>query len=109
MTMRMSATEPFDVYHLRPLMHPLVAVAHRARLSSFGSLPAVCGSVMENPERIVPASSGSSQRSRMSWRPVISMPTASSSALPESGALFPKTSGPYGDWPRISCMSPSRT
>ena len=32
----------------------------------------------------------------MSSRPVISMPAASSSALPLSGALLPKTTGPYG-------------
>ena len=37
------------------------------------------------------------------------MPMASSSALPESGALLPNTTGPYGVWPRISCMRPSLT
>ncbi len=41
---------------------------------------------MENPERIA-ASSGASQRSRMSSRPVISIPAASSSALPAVGGV----------------------
>ncbi len=90
----MSATEPFDVYHLRPLMTHSSPSRTAVVDKSLGSLPAVCGSVMEKPDRIVPASRGSSQRSRMSWRSVISMPTASSSALPESGALLPNTNGP---------------
>ena len=59
-----------------------------------GSAPAP-GSVMENPLRSRPSSSGlepplASARSR----PEDSIPMASSSALPESGALLPKTTGP---------------
>ena len=68
MTTRMSATEPLVVYHLWPLMiHSPPSLTARV-LSNRGSLPAVSGSVIEKPERIVPSSSGWSQRSRMySW------------------------------------------
>ena len=107
MRIKMFATEPFVVYHLRPLMtHSSPSFSARVTRSR-GSEPAVFGSVIEKPERISPLSSGFNQRSRMSSRPVISIAAASSSAFPLSGALFPKTTGPYGDCPRISCMSPS--
>ena len=105
----MSATDPLVVYHLRPLSTHSSPSRTAVLASSRGSLPAVPGSVIEKPERMVPFSSGSSQRSRMSWRPVISIPVASSSALPLSGALLPKTTGPYGVWPRTSCIRPSLT
>ena len=58
--------------------------------SSVGSAPAP-GSVIEKHERYLPSSSGCIQRSFCSSVP----PTAISSALPESGALLPKTLGPY--------------
>ena len=109
MTMRKSATDPFVVNHLCPLM-TYSSPSRTARVdSSVGSEPAVFGSVIEKPLRSRPSSSGCSHCSRWSSRPVASMPMASSSALPESGALLPKTTGPYGDWPRISCIRPRRT
>ena len=58
-----------------------------------GSAPAP-GSVIENPLRIRPSSRGSNHFSRCSSRPDDSMPMASSSAFPESGALLPNTTGP---------------
>ena len=70
-----------------------------------GSEPAVSGSVMENPERNSPANSGSIQRFFCSSLP----PMASSSALPESGALLPKMAGAIDDRPSISCINPSFT
>ena len=56
--------------------------------SSVGSAPAP-GSVIEKQERSSPARSGSIQRFFCSSF----APTASSSALPESGALLPKMAG----------------
>ena len=71
-------------------------------VSWVGSAPAP-GSVIEKHDRISPASSGFIHRSFWKSFP----PIASSSALPESGALLPKMGGANTDWPRISCMSPS--
>ncbi len=64
---------------------------------------------MENAERSSPSNKGCSHRSRCDSSPLISIPTASNSAFPESGALLPNTTGANGDCPRISCISPSRT
>ena len=83
MTMRKSATDAFVENHLWPSMtHSPAASSSTARVASIvGSAPAP-GSVMENAERRSPASSGCSQRSFCSAVPA----SASSSALPESGA-----------------------
>ena len=92
MTMRKSATDPLEVNHLWPLMthsSPSRTAVVRIRV---GSAPAP-GSVMEKALRSLPSSSGSSHWVRCSSRPLASMPMASSSALPESGALLPKTTG----------------
>src|SRR5579863_10147025 len=108
-TTKKSATEPFELNHLWPLI-TYSSPSRTARVdSSVGSEPAVLGSVMEKALRNVPSSSGCNHCSRWSSRPVDSMPTASSSALPESGALLPNTTGPSGVCPRISCISPSFT
>ena len=92
-TMRKSATEPLVVNHLWPSMiHSSPSRTARVVIM-VGSAPAP-GSVMENPLRIFPSSRGWSHFSRCSARPEFSMPMARSSALPESGALLPKTHGP---------------
>ncbi len=93
MTMRKSATEPLVVNHLWPSMTHSSPSRTAVVAIMVGSAPAP-GSVMENPLRIRPSSRGSSHCSRCSSRPEDSIPMASSSALPESGALFPKTTGP---------------
>ena len=88
MTMRKSATERVGREPLVAVDDPLVAVAHRRVASSVGSAPAP-GSVIENALRSLPSSRGCIHRSFCSSVP----PTASSSALPESGALLPKIDG----------------
>ena len=102
MTMKKSACEPLDENHLWPLM-TYSSPSRTARVVSFvGSAPAP-GSVIEKHERISPASSGFIHR--CFWKS--SPPIASSSALPESGALLPKMDGASAERPRISCMRPS--
>jgi hypothetical protein len=58
MTMRKSATEPFEENHLWPSMTQASPSSVAVVSSSVGSEPAVCGSVMEKAERSSPASSG---------------------------------------------------
>jgi hypothetical protein len=90
MTMRKSAADPFDVNHLWPLMTHS-SPSRTARVSSnVGSDPAVSRSVIEKPLRSFPSSNGCIQRAF--WSSLA--PMASSSALPESGALLPNTTGP---------------
>ena len=108
-TIRKSATDPLDVNHLCPLITHSSPSRTADVANSVGSDPAVLGSVMENADRNSPSNKGCSQRSRCASSPVASMPTANNSAFPESGALLPNTTGARGDWPRISCIKPSRT
>src|SRR5437660_2647320 len=96
MTIRKSATEALELNHLWPLITHSSPSRTAEVLMRVGSAPAP-GSVMENELRSAPSSRGLSHRLRCSSRPLDSMPTASSSALPESGALLPKTKGAYGD------------
>jgi hypothetical protein len=88
MTMRKSATDPFDVNHLCPLI-TYSSPTRSARVeSSVGSAPAP-GSVIEKALRSRPSSSGCIHvRFCSSFAP-----RASSSAFPESGALLPKIDG----------------
>ena len=86
--MRMSLIDAFDENHLWPLITHSSPSRTAWVLSSVGSAPAP-GSVIEKQLRMVPSSSGCIQRSRCSGVP----PTASSSALPLSGALLPKMLG----------------
>ena len=80
-----------------------------------GSAPAP-GSVMEKALRSVPSSRGSSHFVRGRRARTASIPIASSSALPESGALLPKTigaeeacaRGSRGGAPAAPGRSPSR-
>ena len=92
-TMRKSATEPLVVNHLWPSITHSSPSRTAVVAIMVGSAPAP-GSVIENPLRMVPSSRGCSHRSRWSSRPEDSIPMASSSALPESGALLPNTTGP---------------
>ena len=109
-TIRKSATDPLVVNHLCPLITHSSPSRTADVVNSVGSDPAVLGSVIEKAERSVAVE----QRlqpplAAAPRRPVASIPTASNSAFPESGALLPKTTGASGDWPRISCIRPSRT
>src|ERR1700729_2116999 len=97
MTMRKSATEPLEVNHLWPLITHSSPSLTADVVKSVGSDPAVLGSVMEKAERKSPLSNGCSHCRLCSSLPVASIPTASNSAFPESGALFPKTTGASGD------------
>ena len=106
MTIRKSQIDAFDENHLCPLMTHSSPSRTALVVSSVGSAPAP-GSVIEKHERSSPDSSGSQPLLLLLGRS--SMPTAISSALPESGALLPKIEGAYTHAPRISCMRPSRT
>ena len=64
------------------------------------SLDATAGSVIANPERIVPSRSGFSQRSFCSGEPYFTR----TSAFPVSGALQLKTSGARKLVPVISAI-----
>ena len=87
-TIRKSATDAFDENHLCPLI-TYSSPSSTARVdSSVGSAPAP-GSVIEKQLRSSPRRSGCIQCSCCSGDP----PTASSSALPESGAWLPKIPG----------------
>ena len=97
MTIRKSATDPLEVNHLCPLITHSSPSRTAVVARSVGSDPAVFGSVMEKADRSVPSSRGSSHCWRICSSPVSSIPTASNSALPESGALLPKTTGASGD------------
>src|SRR6476660_7082723 len=104
MTMRKSATDAFELNHLWPLI-TYSSPSSTARVANrVGSAPAP-GSVIEKQLRSSPRRSGCIHRSCCSSEP----PIASSSALPESGALLPKIPGAKRHRPRISCISPSLT
>ena len=105
-TIRKSATDPLDVNHLCPLMTHSSPSRTADVFNSVGSDPAVSGSVIEKADRRSPSKSGCNHCERCDASPLISIPTASNSALPESGALLPKTTGANGDCPRISCINP---
>src|SRR5215831_19227650 len=92
-TIRKSATDPFDVNHLCPLITHSSPSRTADVVNNVGSDPAVCGSVIEKADRSEPSSSGCNHTSRCESSPLISIPTASSSAFPESGALLPNTTG----------------
>ena len=79
--------------------HALVAVAHGAGLDEggVGAGPGLGhgeGAAQRPVEQRLRATARADPRG-----PVSSIPMASSSALPESGALLPKTTGPRRDWP----------
>ena len=95
---------------LVPVDDPLVAVAHRRRRQQrrVRSRRLRLGHGEGRPQRRRRAGAAATSGA-CSSSPVASIPTASNSALPESGALLPKTTGASGDCPRISCIRPSRT
>ena len=73
---------------------PLLAVAHRAWWRSGWGRPRRRARSWRRRCAACPSSSGSSQRVALLLAPGLPRcPTASSSALPESGALLPKTTG----------------
>ena len=76
----------------------VVALERDVACMLVASLDATSGSVMQNAERISPASSGSSQRCFCSGEPK----WCSTSMLPVSGALQLKTSGANGTRPMAS-------
>jgi len=87
MTIRKSAALPFEVNHLWPLMTHSSPSRTALVLRLRGSLPAVSGSVIENPDSIVPSMSGRSHRRFCS-----SVPSrARSTWLPEFGATTPNS------------------
>ena len=102
---RKSAIMPLDVNHLWPLITHSSPSSSAVVESSVGSDPAVFGSVIENAERILPSSSGCSQRFFCSSVPK----WARISEFPESGAWLPNTIGPQIEAPSISCIRPSFT
>src|SRR5712692_5272214 len=102
---RKSAIMPFDVNHLWPLMTHSSPSSTAVVDSRVGSEPAVLGSVIEKAERILPSSSGCSQRFFCASVPN----SARISELPESGAWLPKTIGAHTLAPSISCIRPSFT
>ena len=92
-TIRKSATDPLDVNHLCPLITHSSPSRTADVFSSVGSDPAVSGSVMEKADRNSPSNKGCNHCSRCASFPDASIPTASNSAFPESGALLPNTTG----------------
>src|SRR3984957_15113088 len=108
-TIKKSATDPLEVNHLCPLIPPSSPSRTADVFNSVGSDPAVSGSVMEKADRNSPSNSGCNHSTRCASFPEASIPTPSDSAFPESGALLPNTPGAYGDWPKISCISPNFT
>jgi hypothetical protein len=101
MTMRKSATDAFELNHLWPLITYSSPSSTARVASSVGSAPAP-GSVIEKQLRSSPRSSGCIHRSFCSAEP----PIASSSALPESGALLPKTPARTGSAPGSRASDP---
>ncbi len=86
-TMKKSASMPFEVNHLCPLMTHSSPSRTASVESDRGSEPACSGSVMEKPDSISPAMRGSSHFSFCSSVPYFNkMP-----ALPELGAAMPKS------------------
>ena len=109
-TIRKSATDPLDVNHLCPLMtHSSpsrtaeVLQQRRIRSRRIG-LGHGEGRTQLPIQQAAATTAPAAPRS-----PIASIPTASNSAFPESGALLPNTTGASGDCPRISCISPNFT
>src|ERR1039458_6822363 len=98
--MKMSALQlgcPTPVlHHLRPLTTTSSPSSTAVACMLVASEDATSGSVMQNAERILPSSNGSSQRSRCSCEPKCN----STSMLPVSGALQLHTSAVINERPR---------
>ena len=88
MKMMKSAIDALVIIHLRPLSTHSSPSRTPVDSICVGSVPDTQGSVMANALRMSPRRLGHNQRSFCSSVP----PSAISSALPESGAMFPKTS-----------------
>ena len=85
MTMKKSASMPFEVNHLWPLMTHSSPSRTASVAIERGSEPAWSRSVMEKPDSISPSMSGSSH-----FRFCSSVPYLTSTlALPELGAAIP--------------------
>ena len=85
-TMKKSAAKPFDVNHLWPLITHSSPTWTALVLIERGSDPALSGSVMENPDCMVPSTRGRSHFSFCSFVPYL----ARTVWLPELGATTPK-------------------
>jgi hypothetical protein len=77
------------VHHFCPLMMTSSPSTRHVAFMLVASLDATAGSVMANPDRIVPSRSGSSHSAFCASEPYCT----STSALPVSGAAQLKTSG----------------
>ena len=88
MKMMKSAIDALVIIHFRPLSTHSSSSSTPVDSICVGSVPDTQGSVMANALRRSPRRLGHNQRSFCSSVP----PSAMSSALPESGAMFPKTS-----------------
>jgi hypothetical protein len=86
MTMKKSASSPLDVNHLCPLRTYSLPSRTAVVLIDRGSEPAFSGSVMENPDCIVPSTSGASHFSFCASVPYF----AKIVWFPELGATTPK-------------------
>ncbi len=91
MTMKKSASMPFDVNHLWPLITKWSPSMTAVVVSERGSLPGLCGSVIEKPLSMVPSMSGSSHFcfcssvpyfTRMLWLPELGATTPNSDDAP---------------------------
>ncbi len=90
-TMKKSALTPFDVNHLWPLITHWSPSRTAVVSSERGSEPGLCGSVIENPDSMVPSMRGSSHccfcssvpyLRRMDWLPEFGATTPNSEAAP---------------------------
>ncbi len=99
-TMKKSASIPFDVNHLWPLMTQSSPSRTASVSMERGSDPAWSGSVMENPDCSSPSIRGSSH-----FRFCSSVPYFTSTlALPELGAAMPNRAAAPTAYERISYM-----
>jgi hypothetical protein len=100
MTMKKSASRPLEVNHLWPLItHSSPSRTALVRMER-GSDPAFSGSVMENPDCMVPSTRGRSHFSFCSAVPYL----AKIVWLPELGATTPKREAAPTAYARISFM-----
>jgi len=91
MTMKKSARKPFDVNHLSPFTTHWSPSRRAVVLMARGSEPAESGSVIENPDSILPSVSGTSHfrfcssvpyLRRIFWFPELGATTPKSAAAP---------------------------
>jgi hypothetical protein len=93
--MKKSASMPFEVNHLCPLITQWSPSSTAEVSSDRGSEPALCGSVIEKPDSIVPSINGRSHCrfcssvpyfTRMDWLPELGATTPNNDAAPRAYA-----------------------